>query len=85
MRCKAILIGQNDCLAFVNKAVTINGDVSLVSGDGKYRVNGKSMLGCLMAATEWGDDIWLEVDGDYYFEFEPWIEVAANDAANIHE
>lgn len=85
MRCKAILVGLDAVRAFCNRANEITGEVSLVTGDGKYRVNGKSIMGCLMAEAEWGDDIWIETDGDNYFHFEDWIETAANDAANIHE
>lgn len=85
MRCKINLLGQNDCINFCNAAMSITGDASLITKNGKYRVNAKSLLGCMLAISEWGDDVWLETDSDHYTKFEPWIETAAEDGAFIHE
>lgn len=85
MKSKLILTGQNDCMEFFKAATQVKGEVVLQTSDGKYSVNGKSIMGCLLAASEWAGDIWLITDGDNYFTFEPWIEVAANDGVFVHE
>lgn len=85
MNSKLILIGQKDCMAFCNVANSIKGEVTLRTSDGKYSVNGKSIMGCILAASEWAGDIWLTTSGDNYFKFEPWIETAAEDGAFIHD
>jgi hypothetical protein len=38
-----------------------------------------------MASAEWGDEVWIESDEDYYFLLDKWIVNEADDAANIHE
>jgi len=62
-----------------------NGKAELVSGDGRYRIDAKSFLGCLMAHTEWSGDIWLETDEDIYSLVEPWINIENGDGNFIHE
>ena len=84
MRNKLILFGQSDCMKFCTLANECEGAVELVGNGGKYRVNGKSIISCMLAASEW-EDIWVETENDCYSAFEPWIEVAADDAAYIHE
>lgn len=84
MKYKVNLLGQRDCLAFCNKANEVSGDIYLTSNGGAYRVNGKSIMGCMLAISEWGDDIWVEADGDFYSAFESWIETGASDGNFIH-
>lgn len=85
MRNRIYLGTQGTCVEFCNKACSLNGDITLVDGTGRYRVNAKSILGCLVASAEWGDEIWVEADNDYYSELSSWIIDQADDAANIHE
>lgn len=73
MRYKIKLLGQRDCLDFCQKAQNIVGKVSLVSRGGKYRVNAKSIMGCMLASAEWGDDVWVESEVEIYSAFEKWI------------
>lgn len=73
MRYKIELLGQRDCLDFCQKAQNIVGEVSLVSRGGKYRVNAKSIMGCMLASAEWGDDVWVESEVEIYSAFEKWI------------
>ena len=73
MRYKIELLGQRDCLDFCQKAQNIVGEVSLISRGGKYRVNAKSIMGCMLASAEWGDDIWVESGAKIYSVFEKWI------------
>jgi len=61
------------------------GKAELVNTAGNYRVNAKSFLGCLLAHTEWGGDIWLETDSDIYSIVEPWVNVENGDGNYIHE
>ena len=63
-----------------------NGRAELVSGNGAYRVNAQSFLGCMLAHSEWGKDgIWFESDEDLYSLVEPWINVENGDGNFIHE
>ena len=56
----------------------------LTNGTGSQRVSGKSIMGCMLAMTEW-EEIWVETEKDCYSKLETWIEVAADDGAFIHE
>lgn len=85
MRNKILLTGQKDCLAFCNKANEYAAEISLKTSDGKYSVNAKSIMGCMLASAEWGDDIWVESDADLYTAFERWIDNEAEDGNYIHD
>ena len=85
MRYKIELLGQRDCLDFCQKAQSIVGEVSLISHGGKYRVNAKSIMGCMLASAEWGNDVWVESDTEIYSTFEKWINTEADDGNFIHE
>lgn len=85
MRNRVYLVGNNDCIAFCNVANKFSDRIELVDRSGRYRVNAKSVLGCLMASGEWGEEIWVESDADLYEDFKEWIAIDADDAANIHE
>lgn len=82
---KILLKGYKDLREFVEIAGQIEEDVYIVSSDRKYRVSGKSMLGAMLAVSEWNDDTWIETEADAYSKFEKFIEVAANDNISIHE
>ena len=84
MKYKVLLTGQKDCIDFCNKAMSLEGDVELISMRKNYRVNAKSIMGCMLASAEWGDDIWVVSNGDYYSAFEKWIDEAAEDGNYIH-
>lgn len=85
MRYKIELLGQRDCLDFCQKAQNITEEVSLISQGGKYRVNAKSIMGCMLASAEWGNDVWVESDAEIYSIFEKWINTEADDGNFIHE
>lgn len=85
MRYKVELLGQKDCLDFCQKAQNIAGEVSLISQDGKYRVNAKSIMSCILASAEWGDDVWVESEVEIYFVFKKWINDEVKDGNFIHE
>lgn len=85
MRCKIFLTGQRDCLDFCQKAQNFDKEIFLISKNGKYRVNAKSIMGCMLASAEWGDDIWVECESDLYTAFEKWIDEAADDGNFVHE
>ena len=81
-----IYIGtQSSCIEFCDAANHCSKDVYLTHQNGKYKINAKSILGCLMASAEWGEDIWIETDEEAYWLFDKWIVQQADDAANIHE
>lgn len=85
MRNRIYLIGEKDCIAFCNRVNECQGRVELVDGTGRYRVNAKSILGCLLASGEWGGDgIWLESETDIYSLVDEWIADAADDNVSIH-
>lgn len=85
MKNRIFLGTEKSCLEFCNTVCNLEGNVSLVNSNGKYRVNAKSILGCLMVSAEWGDEVYVEADNDYYSALSKWIVDAADDAANIHE
>lgn len=82
---KIILKGRKDAADFVWAAAKIPADVYLTTHDRRYKVNGKSTLGVLLALTEWNDDLWVETEGAAYNLLEKFIEVADDDNASIHE
>ena len=82
---KIILKGRKDAADFVWVAAKIPADVYLTTHDRRYKVNGKSTLGVLLALTEWNDVLWVETDGAAYNLLEKFIEVADDDNASIHE
>ena len=85
MRYKVELLGQKDCLDFCQKAQNITGEVSLISQGGKYRVHAKSIMSCMLASAEWGDDVWVESEVEIYFIFKKWINDEVKDGNFIHE
>lgn len=88
MRNRIYLTGEKDCIAFCNIVNELDGRIELVDGSGRYRVNAKSIMGCLLASSEWSNDgIWIETDpkNDYYEQLHKWIADTADDAAFIHE
>lgn len=87
MRNRIYLTGQNDCLAFCNTVNGLDGRIELVDGTGRYRVNAKSIMGCMLASAEWSDEIWVETDPDhdYYEQLHEWIADTADDNVSIHE
>ena len=84
MRNRLSLIGEQDALAFCMAASKCVGDVYLTDGSRRQCVNGKSIMGCMLAMTEW-QEIWVETEKDCYSQLETWIETAADDGNFIHE
>lgn len=85
MRNRIYLTGEKDCIAFCNIVNELDGRIELVDGSGRYRVNAKSIMGCLLASSEWSKDgIWLESETDIYSLVDEWIADTADDNVSIH-
>lgn len=82
MRNKINLVTMTDINEFVKICEGIEGRVELVCGKRGYRVNARSMLGCL-AALEF-DEMWVDSDKDIYDQIEKFIMVG-EDGNYIHE
>lgn len=86
MRVRIYLDGYQQTKEFCKALNMTNfkGRAELVSDDGRYRVNAKSFLSCLVAHTEW-TDVWFESDSDLYTLIEPWIDIEHGDGNYIHK
>ena len=82
MRNKINLVTTSDITEFVRICEGIEGTIELFCGKNGYRVNARSMLGCL-AALEF-DELWVESDKDIYSKIEKFI-VIGEDGNYIHE
>lgn len=82
---KVVLMGKQGIDDFLEISKTIPEDVYITTRDRSYRVNGKSYLGLLLAASEWNDDTWIETNADAYFKFQDFIDTAEDDNVSIHE
>ena len=82
MRNKINLVTMTDITEFVRICEGIEGRIGLFCGKNGYRVNARSMLGCL-AALEF-DEMWIDSDNDIYNKIEKFI-VVGEDGNYIHE
>ena len=82
MRNKINLVTMTDITEFVKICEGIEGRIELFCGKNGYRVNARSMLGCL-AALEF-DEIRIDSDKDIYDQIEKFI-VVGEDGNYIHE
>lgn len=82
MRNKINLVTMTDITDFVRICESIEGRIELFCGKRGYRVNARSILGCL-AALEF-DEMWVDSDKDIYSQIEKWI-VVGEDGNMIHE
>ena len=64
---------MEDAKAMVATATKLKGRIVLKSGT-KFSVNAKSLLGVLLAKKLNWDDIKIEMENDYYHEFERFIK-----------
>lgn len=64
---------MEDAKAMVSVATKLKGRIVLRSGS-KFSVNAKSLLGVLLAKKLNWDDIKIEMENDYYHEFERFIK-----------
>jgi len=64
---------MEDAKAMVATATKLKGRIVLKSG-AKFSVNAKSLLGVLLAKKLNWDDIKIEMENDYYHEFERFIK-----------
>lgn len=85
MRNQICLIKNSDIRNFVDICTLLDGKIEVYSPKSGYRVNAKSFLGVLLAATEWQDDVWVESEKDYYQKLKNFIVEQENDGAYIHE
>ncbi len=63
---------MQDAKDLVSVATKLQGKIVLKSGT-KFSVNAKSLLGVLLAKKLDWNDLKLEMDNDYYHEFEKYI------------
>ena len=76
------LVTTNDITEFTNICQKIDGRVELFCKKTGYRVNGKSLLGCL-AAMEF-EEVYVDSDTDIYNKIEKWV-MNGDDGNYIHE
>lgn len=82
MRNKINLVTMTDITEFVRICEAAEGRIELFCGKKGYRVNARSMLGCL-AALEF-DEMWVDSDNDIYDKIEKFV-VVGEDGNMIHE
>ena len=76
------LVTTSDITEFTNICQKIDGRVELFCKKTGYRVNGKSLLGCL-AAMEF-EEVYVDSDKDIYSKIEKWV-MNGDDGNYIHE
>ena len=76
------LVTTSDITEFTNVCQKIDGRVELFCKKTGYRVNGKSLLGCL-AAMEF-EEVYVDSDKDIYNKIEKWV-MNGDDGNYIHE
>lgn len=76
------LVTTSDIAEFTNICQKIDGKVELFCKKTGYRVNGKSLLGCL-AATEF-EEVYVNSDEDIYGKIEKFV-MDGTDGNYIHE
>lgn len=76
------LVTTSDITEFTNICQKIDGRVELFCKKTGYRVNGKSLLGCL-AAMEF-EEVYVDSDTDIYNKIEKWV-MNGDDGNYIHE
>ncbi len=63
-----------DVQKFTAAMSTVTGEVYLIDGNHKFKVNGKSILATLLAQAEW-QETWVQSDEDIYEKLRPWVVV----------
>lgn len=76
------LVTMSDITEFTNICQKIDGKVELFCKKTDYRVNGKSLLGCL-AAMEF-EEVYVDSDEDIYGKIEKFV-MNGTDGNYIHE
>lgn len=76
------LVTTSDITEFTNICQKVDGRVELFCKKTGYRVNGKSLLGCL-AAMEF-EEVYVDSDKDIYSKIEKWV-MNGDDGNYIHE
>lgn len=84
MRNKICLLGMKDIQEFLSIIANIDGKIDVFNPKNGHRVSGRSLLGLIMATTEWGGDTWIESDYDMYSDIEKFIVIGDDDCVNIH-
>lgn len=72
MRNRVDLETLTDVKNFCAAAAQVDGEVYLVDGKHKYKVSAKSIIGTMLAFTEW-DSTWVESEIDCYQKLKQWI------------
>lgn len=74
MKNKIRLDTLTDVKNFCNIVDKIDADVYLIDGSTQFKVNAKSMLGCLLSQAEWAET-YVICDKDIYTAIEKWIVI----------
>lgn len=82
MKNKINLITMADINDFVNICDSCEGKIELFCKTSGYRVNARSVLGCV-AALEF-ENLWVESENDIYDKIEKYIVIGDNDGNYIH-
>lgn len=77
------LVTTSDITEFTNVCQKLDCRVELFCKKTGYRVNGKSLLGCL-AAMEF-EEVYVDSDNDIYGKIEKWVMTQGDDGNYIHE
>lgn len=80
---KIRLLGMNDVQDFLFTIKNIEGKIEIFNPKTGHRVSAQSLLGLVMAMSEWGEDTWISSDKDIYSLIEKYI-VIGNDNVSIH-
>jgi hypothetical protein len=72
MKNKIRLDTLTDVRVFCNVVDKIDADVYLIDGSTQFKVNAKSMLGCLLSQAEWAET-YVMSDKDIYTAIQRWI------------
>lgn len=81
---KIRLLGMNDVQDFLFAIRNVDEKIELFNPKTGYRISAKSLLGVLMAASEWGENTWICSEKDIYSLIEKFI-VIGDDSIAIHE
>lgn len=72
MKNRIELVTMTDVIEFVNAVSQVDGEVYLIDKNRKFKVNAKSVIGCLLSQAEW-EETWIESEGDCYELIKKWV------------
>lgn len=84
MKNKICLLGMKDIKNFLNIISDLDGKIELFNPKTNYRINARSLLGLIMASSEWSGETWIESENDIYDKIEKYVVIGDEDGAYIH-